>query len=179
MRKSSHTWSPTVFLVCHTDFSLDICNQLALISQKTSVWLLYVPREWAHQLEDFMFRVKRSMVLVSTLALLFTRYVISRYCLYQVLLLNLINFISMNTHPFSWFFFFNYIFVNNCSVLFFFIGCWWKSYRCCSRVVNCSRFTFHICYYSRAGVPEWYLRRARSPTFLSAPVNFSPRVIDE
>jgi hypothetical protein len=75
MRRSSLTWNQTVSLVYLMDFFWDICNHSDSISQRTSVWFLYAPREWVHPYAGFMFRERKSMALASTLALLCTRYV--------------------------------------------------------------------------------------------------------
>lgn len=62
--------------------------------------------------------------------------------------------------------------VANHFCMFHYTGCWWKSNRCRSWMVSCSRFSFHICYYSRAGVPKRYFWRARWFTFRCTLTNF-------
>ena len=159
MRRSSLTWNQTVSLVYLMDFFWDICNHLDLISQRTSVWLLYAPREWVHLFAGFMFRARKSMVLASTLALLCTRYVWS-----FAVLINVLFFISICL------IYWKHIsdaFGDRCALyllllmLFHCVGCWWKGNWCCSSMVSCAWLPLHVCYYFRTGVQERYLWRAR------------------
>lgn len=131
MKKCFLTWNQIAYLVFRMDFFLAICSLWALTFPRTSVWLLYVPREWVPQSGDYMFKEKKSMVLELIQVLQFTR---SPSCPFSTL----VPAIS---------FMFNLMWY-----LLLSPGYWWEGHRCCSRVVCCPWFSIYFCNYSRAGV---------------------------